>query len=84
MSNLILNIRFGAYHWQIVRLRDWPGELFMRRLPFRVSFNPAHAIGALGRNDEWKWFEAYEGGPLAAGILLALAMSAGMIWSWIG
>ena len=49
MSNSILNIRFGSYHFKINRDRPY------------VSFthNPFHD-NARKKDPEWKWFEIME------------------------
>ena len=52
MSNLMINWRFWQWHFQVVRFRDWLGELRMHRLPFRWSRNAAHAIGGSARTWE--------------------------------
>lgn len=50
MSNLILNLRFGEYHLQIVRFSDW-----RHQPPIRISHNPYHAQAR--KEAGWKWFE---------------------------
>jgi hypothetical protein len=46
MSNLLLNIRFGSWHFQV-----------MRDLPFiRISRNEYHDRARL-TDPDWKWFE---------------------------
>lgn len=44
MSNLLFNIRFGSYHWQLTR--DWK---------FDVFHNEIHDK----RTREFKWFVIY-------------------------
>lgn len=70
MSNLILNIRFGAYHLQLTRMSDW-----RYRWPLTISHNPVHADPAYrARQGDWRWFENYEGGRwLLAGIVALVA-----------
>jgi len=45
MSNLLFNIRFGSYHWQVRRDRPW----------FSISHNPVHDE----RGPGFKWFMVY-------------------------
>jgi len=47
MSNAILNVRFGSWHWQILRDRPF----------IRISRNPYHDEAR--RNSSWSWFEIY-------------------------
>ncbi|PWJ81565.1 hypothetical protein C7441_11097 [Pseudaminobacter salicylatoxidans] len=49
MSNCLVNIRFGEWHFQIVRDRPWVS----------LGHNPYHAIQR--RHDpKWRWFEVYD------------------------
>jgi hypothetical protein len=61
MNNTIINIRFGAWHLQVVRFGDWRGEISIGRSPVTFRRNDWHAKGSLERSDpEWRWFQIYE------------------------
>ena len=47
MSNLILNIRFGEYHFQIRRDRPW------------VRWSHNHHQFIARQKPGWKWFQVY-------------------------
>ncbi len=47
MSNAILNIRLGSWHWQLLRDRPY----------LRVCHNPFH--DAARKESGWRWFEIY-------------------------
>lgn len=50
MSNTIVNVRFGSWHFQIVRDIPW----------MRFGPNPYHAKGSPARTAPgWRWFEIY-------------------------
>ena len=48
MSNLWVNIRFGAYHFQVGRDRPW----------ITIMYNDYHSMKTRGPN--FKWFAIYE------------------------
>jgi len=48
VSNLLLNVRFGSWHWQIAR--DWPW--------LRISRNDYHDKARL-HEPGWRWFEIH-------------------------
>jgi hypothetical protein len=56
MSNTILNWRFGTRHLQIVRFRDWIGEIRMGRSPITFRVNPYQAWRRHS-DPTWTWFE---------------------------
>jgi hypothetical protein len=62
VSNLIFNMRFGAYHLQIVRFYDWRWMIREGLSPITINFNGYHAKGGPARrnNTNWKWWEWYE------------------------
>jgi hypothetical protein len=49
MSNLLLNIRFGSWHFQVMRDLPW----------VRFGHNPHHDVERKS-NREWRWFEVYK------------------------
>lgn len=57
MSNTLLNIRFGSWHLQIVRLGDWIGEISMGRSPITFGHNPIH--DRLRHKPGWRWLQIY-------------------------
>lgn len=59
MSNTILNVRFGSYHFQIVRLSDWRGEIRMGRSPITFRHNDFHDRAAVRADPAWSWFQWY-------------------------
>lgn len=46
MSNLLLNIRFGTWHFQVCRDRPW---IAFRRNPFQDKLRQS--------DPTWRWFE---------------------------
>lgn len=56
MSNLVLNIRFGEYHLQMVRPSGWWSYLRARRSPIWISHNGYQAV-LRKKNPDWRWFE---------------------------
>jgi hypothetical protein len=47
MSNLLFNIRFGTYHWQLTR--DW--SMSFKHNPAQAKWRDSHV--------PWHWFQAY-------------------------
>ena len=65
MSDLIVNVRFGEWHFQIGRNRP----------RFRWSHSAWHADHR--DDDDWTWFDIYQGGfwiGAAVGLLILLAI----------
>ena len=58
MSNLLLHIRFGARHLQIVRLGDWLWMIRDGRSPITLRRN-AYQDERRKLDPEWRWFEWY-------------------------
>lgn len=52
MTDKILNIRFGEWHFQVLLFSDWGF-----RWPFRISRNPYQAWART--QPGWRWFEWY-------------------------
>ena len=86
MSNLIINWRFWAWHFQVVRWGDW--RSYIHHGYSLVTFtrnNWHHGLGsvrypaALGgkQNPDWKRIEFYQGKRYAAALGLAIA---GLVW----
>lgn len=81
MSNTVINWRFWAWHFQVLRWGDWPGSI--RRGDWgdliRISHNGYWAKGGRGReSDEWFPVALYEGGgymiALIVLVLIGLAL----------
>lgn len=79
MSNTVINWRFWAWHFQVLRWGDWRWNVRHNGWPIRISHNGYWAKGGRGReSDEWFPIALYDGGGYMIALIVLILILIGL------